>query len=131
MAGRTLSDIDIEIGKRLRQARLRRDLTQGQVGQAIGVTFQQIQKYEKGESRVTLSALARLRAVLGIEAADLLPPLHDDGAAIPDPLAAQGQTITGIHLARLFGQMRPDQQSSLLEVAKAIRNAGAATPAAA
>jgi transcriptional regulator with XRE-family HTH domain len=123
MAGRTRSDIDIEIGRRLRQARLRLGLTQNEVGETIGVTHQQIQKYEHGESRLTLSALARLRSVLRIEADDLLPPLRNDGSAIPDPVAAMGQTITGVHLADIFGRMAPAHQQNLLNVAKAIDTA--------
>ncbi len=128
MAGRTRSDIDIEIGRRLRQARLRLDLTQAQVAEKIGVTFQQIQKYERGDTRLALSTLARLRDLLRIEAADLLPPLRDDGSAIPDPVAAMGQTITGVHLADIFGRMTPAHQQNLLNVAKAINTT--AQPAA-
>ena len=120
MAGRTRSDIDIEIGRRLRRARLRLDLTQAQVADKIGVTFQQIQKYERGDTRLALSTLARLRDLLRIEAADLLPPLRNDGSAIPDPVAAMGQTITGVHLADIFGRMTPAHQQNLLNVAKAI-----------
>lgn len=128
MAGRTRSDIDIEIGRRLRRARLRLDLTQAQVAEKIGVTFQQIQKYERGDTRLALSTLARLRDLLRIEAADLLPPLRNDGSAIPDPVAAMGQTITGVHLADIFGRMTPAHQLNLLNVAKAIDTA--AQPAA-
>ena len=128
MAGRTRSDIDIEIGRRLRQARHRLGLTQEEVGDAIGVSHQQIPKYERGDTRLTLSTLARLRDLLRIEAADLLPPLRDDGSAIPDPVAAMGQTITGVHLADIFGRMTPAHQLNLLNVAKAIDTA--AQPAA-
>lgn len=127
MAGRQRSDIDIEIGRRLRQARLRLSLTQEEVGAQIGVTHQMIQKYERGETRLTLSTLARLRSILRIEADDILPPLRDDGSAIPDPVAAMGQTIIGVHLARLFGRMTPTHQQNLLNVAKAIDSAAQAT----
>lgn len=129
MAGRTLSDIDIEIGKRLRQARIRLDLTQADVAQKLGVSFQQIQKYERGETRLALSTLARLRAELGVEADDLLPPLRRDGSAIPDPVSAMGQNITGVQLARLFGRMAPAQQQNLLNVAQAIASATASAAA--
>lgn len=120
MAARSASDIDAEIGKRLRHARIRLNLTQSEVGDALGISFQQVQKYERGGNRLTLSALALLRERLGIEAADLLPPLRDDGTAIPDPVAAMGQNITGVHLARIFGRLTPAHQQNLLNVAKAI-----------
>ena len=131
MTKRTATPLDVEIGMRLRQARIRLSLTQTDLGKAAGISFQQIQKYERGDNRIAISTLARLRPVLGIEAIDLLPPLRSDGSAIPDPLAAQGQTITGLILAKLFGQMLPHQQASLVAVAKAITSANAVTHATA
>lgn len=131
MARRSATAIDVEIGQRLRQARIRLGLSQTELGAAIGVTFQQVQKYEKGESRMALSTLALLRSALQIEAADLLPTLRDNGAPIPDPLAELGSSIAGVQLARLVGRMRPDQQQSILEVAKAIASASAPAPVAA
>lgn len=83
MAGRTRSDIDIEIGRRLRRARHRLGLTQEEVGETIGVSHQQIQKYERGDTRLTLSTLARLRELLRIEAADLLPRCATTAAPSP------------------------------------------------
>jgi hypothetical protein len=46
-------------------------------------------------------------------------------------LAAQGGTITGVQLARLFGQMRPDQQRSMLDIARIVVNACTPEPMAA
>ncbi|WP_312813001.1 helix-turn-helix transcriptional regulator [Brevundimonas sp.] len=112
--------LDIEIGRRLRQARMAKGLTQKEMAAAIGLSHQSIQKYENGESRLSLSTLALLRHQLGIEAADLLPAIRADGTAVADPLASMAQSITGVRLANLFGRMRPDQQQSLLNVAKAI-----------
>lgn len=131
MQKRTATDLDIEIGKRLRQARVRLDLTQADLAKAAGLSFQQIQKYEKGDNRIAVSTLARLRPVLGIEAVDLLPPLRPDGSPISDPLAAQGQTITGLSLAKLYGQMLPHQQTALVEMARAVISANAPSQAAA
>lgn len=120
MAGRTRSDIDIEIGSRLRAARNRLGLSQADVAVKLGVSFQQIQKYERGDTRLTLSSVARIRDVLQIEPFDLLPALRADGSALPDPVAAMGQNITGVHLARIFGRLPTVQQHNLLNVAKAI-----------
>ncbi len=112
--------LDIEIGRRLRQARVAKGLTQKDLAASIGLSHQAVQKYESGESRLSLSTLARLRQHLGIEASDLLPVIRPDGTAVADPLAGMAQSITGLRLANLFGRMRPDQQQSLLNVAKAI-----------
>lgn len=123
MKKRSATPLDVEIGQRLKKARIRVGLTQSDLAQAAGLTFQQIQKYEKGDNRIAISTLARMRPVLGIEAEDLLPPLRDDGSPIGDPLAAQGGTITGVQLARLFGQMRPDQQRAMHDIAKIVVSA--------
>ena len=112
--------LDVEIGRRLRQARIAKGLTQKDMAAAIGLSHQSIQKYENGDSRLSLSTLAVLRHQLAIEPSDLLPAIRTDGTAVADPLASMGQTIIGLRLANLFGRMRPDQQQSLLNVAKAI-----------
>lgn len=112
--------IDVEIGRRLRLARVAKGLTQKEMAISIGVSHQAVQKYESGESRLSLSRLAILRQHLDIEAADLLPAIRADGTAVADPLASMAQSISGIRLANLFGRMRPDQQQSLLNVAKAM-----------
>jgi transcriptional regulator with XRE-family HTH domain len=70
--------IDVEVGINLRRARRDRGLSQAEVGDALGITFQQVQKYERGANRVSASMLVKAARFLGIRPADLLPP--DDGA---------------------------------------------------
>ncbi|MCE7887998.1 MAG: XRE family transcriptional regulator [Alphaproteobacteria bacterium PRO2] len=55
---RRVSIQDVELGKRLRIARLLANLSQKQTASSIGVTFQQIQKYEKGLNRISAARLA-------------------------------------------------------------------------
>jgi len=52
--------VDKIIGQNLRAFRLRRKMSQGQVAEAVNVTFQQIQKYEKGTNRISGSRMAQL-----------------------------------------------------------------------
>ncbi len=59
--------IDIRVGTRLRQRREERDITQTVLGAVIGVSFQQIQKYEKAKDRISASRLYRAAQFLGIE----------------------------------------------------------------
>lgn len=59
-------DTDIHIGRRLRQARLARGLSQSALGEKLGVTFQQIQKYESGANRIGGSRLWDISGVLGV-----------------------------------------------------------------
>jgi len=56
------SEVDVRVGRRLREARLLAGVSQSQLGARIGVTFQAVQKYESGENRLSAS---RLLAVAG------------------------------------------------------------------
>lgn len=63
---------DKAIGARLRAFRIQRKLTQGDVGKHLGVTFQQIQKYERGDNRIRGSRITQLCELLHIKAEQLL-----------------------------------------------------------
>jgi transcriptional regulator with XRE-family HTH domain len=65
--------IDVEVGLALRRARLLRKLSQTELGNALGISFQQIQKYERGANRVSASMLVKAARFLKINASDLLP----------------------------------------------------------
>ncbi len=52
-----LRNIDIQIGQRLKELRIRRNISQTKLGDMLGLTFQQIQKYEKGMNRIAGSTL--------------------------------------------------------------------------
>ena len=56
----TENDISGMVGRNLRAIRLRQNMTQKQVGNLLGVSFQQIQKYETGQNQVSLAKLVRL-----------------------------------------------------------------------
>jgi transcriptional regulator with XRE-family HTH domain len=59
--------VDIEVGHRIRIERLARGLSQTALANQLGVTFQQVQKYEKGVNRVGAGRLTKIAEVLGIE----------------------------------------------------------------
>jgi transcriptional regulator with XRE-family HTH domain len=63
--------IDKKIGARLRLLRTQRRLSQEQLGKALGVTFQQIQKYERGSNAIASTRVPRLCEVLKIKPNDL------------------------------------------------------------
>ncbi len=58
--------VDVSIGSRLRLRRLAMGLSQNTVAQSLGITFQQIQKYERGTNRIVASRLFRLSQVLQV-----------------------------------------------------------------
>ena len=57
MARQSRRPVDILVGTRIKQARYAAKVSQTELGQALGVTFQQVQKYEKGSNRVSAGAL--------------------------------------------------------------------------
>ncbi len=57
---------DVEIGRKIRALRLERDLSQSGLANGIGLTFQQVQKYEKGTNRVSAGRLLRIAALLDV-----------------------------------------------------------------
>lgn len=59
--------IDVEIGKRMRARRLEIGLTQQTVAQALSVTYQQVQKYEKGAVRIAASKLTILSKLMKVD----------------------------------------------------------------
>jgi transcriptional regulator with XRE-family HTH domain len=58
--------VDILVGNRLRMRRLMLDMSQTEIATAVGVTFQQLQKYEKGANRVSASRLQHLSRLLQV-----------------------------------------------------------------
>lgn len=71
-APRQASAFDERVGLRVHHARKRAGLSQGTLGAGVGVSFQQIQKYEQGKSRIAVATLHRIAAAVGVPAASLL-----------------------------------------------------------
>jgi transcriptional regulator with XRE-family HTH domain len=86
MHARRADESDAIVGGNIRVHRLARRMSQNDLGQAVGVSFQQVQKYEKGANRVGAGRLVRLAAVLGVPVTALLrgvPGLAGRPAAPP------------------------------------------------
>ncbi|NBU58294.1 MAG: XRE family transcriptional regulator [Betaproteobacteria bacterium] len=64
---------DLIIGKRIRAARKSLGLSQKELGERTGVSFQQVQKYETGQNRVSFTQLVRFSEALDLGVHDLLP----------------------------------------------------------
>ena len=58
--------IDRHVGSRVRMRRMLVGMSQEKLGEALGLTFQQVQKYEKGTNRIGASRLHRIASVLGV-----------------------------------------------------------------
>ena len=66
--------IDVLVGSRLRLRRAKLGISQARLGEALGLTFQQVQKYERGTNRISASRLYRLSKVLDVPIAFFFDP---------------------------------------------------------
>ncbi|MFZ2102223.1 MAG: helix-turn-helix domain-containing protein [Oricola sp.] len=73
--------IDIHVGGRIRLRRTMLGMSQEKLGEALGITFQQVQKYEKGTNRVGASRLQNIAAVLGVPVSFFFEDAPGDGGA--------------------------------------------------
>jgi transcriptional regulator with XRE-family HTH domain len=79
--------LDVALGLRIRQRRKSLGVSQTALADAVGLTFQQIQKYERGFNRVSFSRLVDIAHALDCRVVDLIGDLDD--ASIPSPLFRQ------------------------------------------
>jgi transcriptional regulator with XRE-family HTH domain len=71
--------IDVQVGSRVRLRRNMLGLSQEKLGESIGLTFQQVQKYEGGANRVSASRLSQIADILGVPISYFFNDLEPDG----------------------------------------------------
>jgi transcriptional regulator with XRE-family HTH domain len=69
MAKKTPNPVDKHVGSRVRMRRVLIGMSQEKLGEALGITFQQIQKYEKGTNRIGASRMQQIATVMGVPVA--------------------------------------------------------------
>lgn len=113
------------ISRNIRLHRLARGMTQAELGAALGITFQQVQKYERGRNRVSSSRLLRIAHILKVDVLTLLGVANDGaangagnfaaGEASPVDLIAEPQAL---RLATIFASIEDAElRRSLLAIA--------------
>jgi transcriptional regulator with XRE-family HTH domain len=80
----SVNPIDKYVGSRVRQLRKKHGLSQSTLGAQLGITFQQVQKYEKGANRISSSRLQHIGEILGVPV-----PYFFDGAPSVAGLASE------------------------------------------
>lgn len=120
--------VDLHVGGRIRARRRQRGISQQALADALGLTFQQIQKYEQGTNRVSASRLWEIAAVLEAPVAHFYEGL--EGAA-PDtaPAGGLGSTVEERAVASAFARLRGARvRRTLLELVEAAAETSAHTP---
>src|SRR3954447_20238325 len=108
-------DIDRHVGARVRERRIMLGLTQQELAELVGITYQQAHKYEKGLNRIAAGRLAALARALGVEPGHFFEVLGEGEPARP---TAQQRRL--LELARSFAVLPRRQQEALCELARAL-----------
>jgi transcriptional regulator with XRE-family HTH domain len=126
---RRIIEFDIEIERRIRVQRMLRDATQTDLANAIGITFQQIQKYENGSNRLSAGRLYRIARFLGVPVTAFFDGLEADSSTNPQAAAtlAYRELLTfvtspeGERLFRAFAQIRKKEtQRNLIRMVESL-----------
>ncbi len=72
-------DIDVYVGQRLRERRTALGISQGRLGRHLGLTFSQVQKYEKGSNRIGAGRLFQIASFLGVPTSHFFDELGPEG----------------------------------------------------
>ena len=112
-------NFNIHLGKKLRMRRLSLGLTQTKVAQAINVTFQQIQKYEKGTNGVSSSRLMQLSQFLNVP----IDFFYEDYANYKNIKNEAGEDdLNYSFLSKTFSSLSKSQKEKILQVLRNTTN---------
>ena len=119
----TPDPIDIAVGARVRIRRRWMGRSQTDLANAIGITFQQVQKYEKGSNRVSASMLVKIAASLETTVAALVG--EDGSAPVEAVIYAQLSAPGALELLAAFAKIGDgESRRALLTVAEKLSTAG-------
>lgn len=131
MSAKVPNPIDAYVGSRVRMRRLMLGMSQERLADQIGVTFQQVQKYEKGTNRIGASRLQAIASVLAVPVAfffqqDNTQPLATDGLGAISGLEDLSDFLTskeGLSLNKAFMKINdPSVRQSVLMLIKSLAN---------
>ncbi len=115
--------VDVHVGQRVRQRRWMVGMTQQQLGDRVGIKFQQIQKYESGTNRISASRMWDIAAAMEVPVSFFFEGL--DGQA-PDTGEAQGDILTdkeALELVRAYYAIPKHQRRRLFDLARVLSEA--------
>jgi transcriptional regulator with XRE-family HTH domain len=119
---RAATNIDVKIGHRVRARRLEIGMSQERLSEALGLTFQQVQKYERGVNRIACSRIIDIAKALDAPVAYFFEGLEGNAKArADDGVQSMLATPEGARMASLFAQIksRPVRQR-VLNLAEAV-----------
>jgi transcriptional regulator with XRE-family HTH domain len=119
--------VDVVVGTRVRNARVARGLTQAALAEQLGVSFQQVQKYENGSNRISASRLVQIADTLNVSPVGFL----EDLGAFNERKAgasASGQVPGAQALLSIYERLPPPMRLAVLQLAQSLIDGGSARP---
>ena len=110
-----ITDEDRAIAARLREQRLLTGMSQEALGRQLGLTFQQVQKYELGQNRISAGKLAQAARILGVS---ITVFFEDDAGA-----RRRAITRDEARLLNSFRRMPESEQEKVMGIARAVADA--------
>ena len=119
----TPDPIDVHVGERLLRRRKLLGQSQTHLAEALGVTFQQVQKYEKGANRISASMLVRAARAQGVAPCHYFEGLDTPEAEVPADVQGAVRWLASsnaVPLARAMEQLAPPYRAAVLRVALSL-----------
>lgn len=134
MAGKKPNPIDAHVGSRVRLRRMLLGMSQERLGESMGLTFQQVQKYEKGANRIGASRLFHISKILDVPVGFFFEeaPGIDETSSVPGMGEAASEafileflnTREGLELNRAFSKIGdPKVRKSVVDLVRALGEA--------
>lgn len=117
------TNIDSFIGRKVKQRRSELGISQGKLGEYLGVSFQQIQKYENGKNRISASSLVQISRILGVDfsyfvdGCDGAKALHDGSTSVYQSRNNKELTLLVTHFLKIKD---PALRKQILDLTKKI-----------
>ncbi len=125
--------VDVHVGKRVRHRRWMVGMTQQQLGEAVGIKFQQIQKYETGMNRVSASRLWDIAKAMDVDVRFFFEGIEEGVTdSAPEDLKTESPQMQGdlladkeaLELVRSYYSIPENQRRRLFDLARALTDVG-------
>jgi transcriptional regulator with XRE-family HTH domain len=127
MGGRRSTATDVAVGQRIRAFRKAAGLSQTELGSQIGVTFQQVQKYENGTNRVGAGRLTQIAIALAAPISDFFGDRVGKPVKRPSTASSLDQLMTEPRAYKLLEAFSRIPEPLQVAVLQFVRGVGAAT----
>jgi len=110
---RQSSRVDGDVGRRMRVRRTQLGVSQTQLGKELGISFQQVQKYEKGVNRISAGRLQKISTVLNVPVAFFFEPfagVSEENQPVFDFM----DTANGLRLMQAFARIKDKKMQHIL-----------------